>query len=123
MTGGTFHPKRPSFRGNLSSPTRGAQGAPVKLRTPIIFDMKSETVAMQRKAVKLLHNMLEISFPDRPSNLTTLRVFVPPPDLLEMFGNTGHWAPWLRIKLVAIVTVSRWIWHSHDIYIRKRIRP
>jgi len=67
-------------------------------KTPIIFDMKSETVAMQRKAVKLLHNMLEISFPDRPSNLTTLRVFVPPPDLLEMFGNTGHW-DWPRFNL------------------------
>lgn len=67
-------------------------------KTPIIFDMKSETVAMQRKAVKLLHNMLETSFPDRPSNLTTLRVFVPLHSLLEMFDNTRHW-DWPRFNL------------------------
>ena len=78
--------------------------------------MKSETVAMQRKAVKLLHNMLETSFPDRPSNLTTLRVFVPLHSLLEMFDNTRHWATCL-CKCVRIASIPNWDWHSYDIYI------
>eukprot|EP00435_Cladocopium_sp_Y103_P070513 s1031_g35.t1 len=66
--------------------------------TPIVFDMKSETAAMQRKAVKLLHDMLEFAFPDRPTNFTTLRIFLPPSDLLEMFDNTGDW-DWPRFRL------------------------
>eukprot|EP00438_Fugacium_kawagutii_P030081 Skav223725 [mRNA] locus=scaffold205:46133:48599:+ [translate_table: standard] len=66
-------------------------------KIPIIFDLKAETVSSQREAMQILHEMLETSFTDRPSKLTTVRLFLPPKDLLEML-DTPHW-DWPRFNL------------------------
>eukprot|EP00438_Fugacium_kawagutii_P022451 Skav212111 [mRNA] locus=scaffold4272:22237:31047:+ [translate_table: standard] len=66
-------------------------------KIPIIFDLKPETISSQREAMQILHKMLETSFPDRPSRLTTVRPFLPPNDLLEML-DTAHW-DWPRFNL------------------------
>jgi len=60
---------------------------------PITFDLKAETTLEQRRLIASLHQMLTASYPHRPKNLTTLRLFVPSEMVSEAL-NAGPWVSW-----------------------------